>query len=175
MLDYAESSRAEAQQLAEAIAELDSVLARSPGAAAVHLRQRATAALVELRASLEDLNNVEKADIFGVDPSLATRRHVLLRLVEQSKVTFEQDILPALRELARSSLQQSRQNPPGGVNTSELPDSASEGLPQEGWSVDSVLDSAEKFIGESDRVVGLVPKLVSIVHALGLLASFVPA
>jgi hypothetical protein len=175
MLDYAESSRAEAQQLAEAIAELDGVLARSPGAEAEGMRKRATAALVELRASLEDLNNVEKADIFGVDPSLATRRHVLLRLVEQSKVTFEQDILPALRDLARSSLQQSRQNPPDHVDTSELPDSAGEEAPPEGWSVDRVLDSAERFIGDGDRVVGLVPKVLSIVHALGMLASLVPA
>jgi hypothetical protein len=162
MLDYAESSRAEAQQLAEAIAQLDNVLARSPGADAASLRQRAAATLVELRAGLEDLDNLEAADIFGVDPSLATRRHVLLRIVEKSKVTFELDILPVLREMARSDLEQSRQHPPALA-------------PHEGWSVDGVLDSAERLIAESDRVTGLVTKVLSIVHALGLLATLVPA
>jgi hypothetical protein len=176
MLDYAEASRAGAQQLFDAIAQLDTFLNRgSLGAdtsdAVSKLRHTATSTLIELRTGIEAYSQVKKANLFGTDPSLALQQLQLMKMVEQSKVTFELDVLPNLRLVVRTTIAQNRQTPPDHVDEGELQKVESN---SQGWTVERVLDSAEHLAGESERMVGVVSKVMSLAHALGMLVTLVP-
>lgn len=162
MLQFTDSSRREAQQLADAIVELDAVLAQGAfsgeqAAAASALRARAASTLVELRTAIEGLLAVDAADPFGQDPVAATRRHVLMHNAEVSKVQFELDILPDVRRLAAEQLQLNRAEPNGQSDGS-------------GW-----LDKAQQLVDDSGRAIGVATRLVAVVHALGMLSGLVPS
>jgi hypothetical protein len=171
MLDYAEASRVEAQQLFDAITQLDTILARADASDWVaQLRRTATSTLLDLRTGIEAYLETDKTDVFGTDPSLALRKLQLMKIVEQSKLTFELDVLPNLRSQVRATIELKRLTPPDHVDDKALQRVERD---SQGWSVERVLDSAEQLVIQSDRVAGVVAKVASLAHALGMLVSLV--
>jgi hypothetical protein len=173
MLDYADASRAEAQQLFDAITQLDTILARADTSDELdQLRRVATSALLDLRTGIAAYGETRKANIFSTEPSLFLREWQLMRLVEQSKLSFELDVLPHLRSVVRSTIELKRQTPVDHVDDQELQRVERD---SQGWTVEHVLDSAEQLVNQSDRVAGVVAKVASLARALGMLVSLVAA
>ena len=79
-------------------------------------------------------------------------------------------MLPDLRTVVRSTIELNRLTPPDHIDDKELQRVERD---SQGWTVERVLNSAEQLVNQSDRVAGVVAKVASLAHALGMLVSLV--
>jgi hypothetical protein len=160
MVDYAAETRQEAQQMAQALAELDALLANPDHTglapeAIQDLRLRVRQALGRMRTDLAALDRVDQDDPFKTNPVFATQRYQLMERLEDTRITFEFDLLPGLRELTRQTIGQAS--------------AAQAGEPGPGF-----VQAADKLLEQSNRAVTLVSKVLPIVQALTLLFTGQP-
>jgi hypothetical protein len=165
-VEHSGASGSTAQDLADALAQLDELLASQAyddvqAADVAALRARVRRGLVSMRTDLEALSRLDADDVFRTNPVFATQRYQLITSLEQTKLDFEFDLAPALEKLASASIEQARRRPP--VYTDGT-----------GLNLEQILDSAERFVDASTRAVGVVSKAGALISALSLLAGLVP-
>lgn len=167
--DYLESSLHDAEEIAKTLQQVDALLGSDKlnqlyQGDAAELRKNARKMLVNIRTDLETLDNLEKADPFKTDPSLANQRYKLIEKIETTKIDFEFEIVPALEKLTRQVVENSKQNPPEQVNEETLPPPP----PGEKWTVQKVLDTASQFVEQAARAGAIFTKAYTLAKALGL-------
>jgi hypothetical protein len=155
-MEYTAGSRQEADQLVVALAQIDELLdpaatraAQSAPQALVDMRLKVRQALVKLRTDVAALEEVEKADVFGTNPVFATQRYQLMSRIEETKVSFEFELVPALRRATQDALAAAREQKPES----------------------DALGMAERLIDQSARAVTLVARLLPIAHAIAALLT----
>jgi hypothetical protein len=174
-VEYSAASREEAQQIADALTQLDATLASGaddrPAATEVAtLRAGVRGALVTIRSSIEALARIDADDIFKTNPVFATQRYQLITSIEQTKIDFEFEVLPQLQQLAHRRVAEARLHPSVTLNTEALPPAGLGG----GWTPDRLLSSAEHCIDQSTRALDLVSKTAGLIRAFVLLAGLTP-
>ncbi|MDR7521521.1 MAG: hypothetical protein QN168_03555 [Armatimonadota bacterium] len=168
--DYQQASRKEADQILKTLVQLDTLLAsdrlnRVYASDVSDLRARVADVLERFRTNLENLAEVDRADVFKTDPTLATRRYVLIGNIEASKVVFETEIVPALDRLTSQVVEQARTHPPATLDTSALPPPPS----GDRWTVQRVVETAEHLVEQGAKAVQVATRAYALVKALGLL------
>jgi hypothetical protein len=175
VLERSGASDSTAKDLADALTQLDEIL-RSHAyddlevADVTALRARVRRSLVSIRTDLGALAQLDADDVFKTNPVFATQKYQLITNIEQTKIDFEFEIAPALHKLACASLERARMDPTADLDT-EVLSARSYG---DGWTVDQVLDSAQKLVDTSTKAVGIISKAGALISALGLLAGVVP-
>lgn len=170
--DYKEASRKEAEQIAKTLKQLDTLLETDRldtvyATDASELRAKVSELLRSFNTSLQNLAEVDRADVFKTDPTLAGRRYVLIGDLEAAKIVFDSEVLPALARLTSRIVEQAKADPPATLDVSALPPAPS----GERWTVQRVVDAAERLIEQGTKAVGAATKGYALVKALGLLVG----
>ena len=174
-VEYSSASREDAQQIADALTQLDALLARvgTDGPVAVDvaaLRARVRQALVAIRTGIETLARIDADDVFKTNPVFATQRYQLITSIEQTKLDFEFEVVPQLQQLAHQRVAGARLHPPVTLSAEALPPATTDG----GWTPDRLLSSAEHCVDQSMRALDLVSKTAGLIRAFVLLAGLAP-
>ena len=155
-MEYTAASREEADQLVRALAQIDELLdpaatsaAQTAPQALVDVRLKVRQALVRLRTDVAALEEVEKADVFGTNPVFATQRYQLIARIEETKVSFEFDLLAALRRATQNALAAAKEQKPES----------------------DALGIAERLLDQSSRAVTLVARFLPIANAIAALVT----
>lgn len=170
--DYKEASRKEAEQIARTLEQLDNLLdsGRLDTVYATDvsgLRAKVSELLKSFNTNLQNLAEVDRADVFKTDPTLAGRRYFLIGEIEGAKIMFDSDVLPALTRLTRRIVEQAKAAPPTELDVSALPPPSS----GERWTVQRVVDAAERLMEQGTKAVEAATKGYALVKALGLLVG----
>ena len=170
--DYTIAAEKGAEKYREALNSLDLVLSSDllPEAETVsvsELRLKVRNALVDLNTDVQSLRDIKKKNFYGTDPSFALQERQLIRSIEDAKVRFEFEILPAFRKLARETVEKAKENPPALPDQSRLP-----APPQgEGWTAEKLVDASEKFINQAEKASGILAKAYAFAKAVSLLVG----
>jgi hypothetical protein len=175
VLERSGGSDSTAKDLADALSQVDEILRSHAyddleAADVTALRARVRRSLVSIRTDVEALSRLDADDVFRTNPVYATQRYQLITNIEQTKLDFEFDIAPALHKLACAGLERARLDPAADLDSEVLSARSS----ADGWTLDQVLDSAEKFVDSSTKAVGVISKASALISALGLLAAVLP-
>jgi hypothetical protein len=170
--DFKATSRREAEQIATTLTQLDMLLASEKltdlyASDAGELRTRVSDLLAKFRTNLENLAEVDRADVFQTDPTLANRRFVLIGNIEAAKISFETEAVPALDRLLSRAIEHAKASPPVTLDVSALPQTQ----PEERWTVEKVVDAAERLVDQGTKAAGVATKGYALVKALGLLVG----
>lgn len=170
--DYLESTAQEAQEIADTLKQLDTLLASEKLAVLSaddvnNLRRDVRKMLISMSADVESLASLERETVIKTDPSFVSLRHQLIKSVETAKVDFEFNIVPVLQKLTSQAVQQVKENPPETVDESTLPPPP----PDEKWTVDKVIDTAEGFVDQASKATGVITKAYTLVKALGMIVG----
>jgi hypothetical protein len=170
--DYKEASRKEAEQIARTLKQLDTLLDSGRldtvyATDAGDLRAKVSELLKSFKTNLQNLSEVDRADVFRTDPTLAGRRYLLIGELESAKIVFDSDVLPALTRLTSRIVEQAKAAPPAELDVSALPPPPS----GERWTVQRVVDAAERLMEQGAKAVEAATKGYALVKALGLLVG----
>ena len=169
---FTESSRKEAEQIMATLIQLDKLLASNRlstvyASEATDLRATVSDLLVRFRTNLENLAEVDRADVFKTDPTLANRRFVLIGNIEAAKTVYETQVLPDLDRMTARVIEQAKAGAPASLDVSGLPPAPS----GERWTVQKVVDTAERLLNQGTKAVQVAAKGYAMVKALGLLVG----
>ena len=164
-VEYSGASREAAQEIADALTRLDDVLAAGTFDATAAddlaaLRARVRRELVSVRTDLQALGQIDADDVFKTNPVFATQRYQIITSIEQTRIDFEFEVVPALQKFARQNVDRAKQH-----SSSERAD---------GWTPRAVLESAERLVDDSTRAVSVVSKATALIRAFMLLAGLAP-
>lgn len=169
---YTNDSQKEAEEIARALKQLDVILANDElkiiyAGDPAQLRKRIKDLLVDIDTNISLLQNVERQDFYGTDPTLARQRVIHTRKIEEDKITFEYEIMPEVEKLTVQTVEYVKQNPPASVDESKLPPA----LSGEKWTVKKVIETADKFMDQALKAAQVVTKAYAFVKVLGILTG----
>ena len=170
VVELLDKGQQEAQQLSGTLKDLDRLLEKVSASYPddiSNLRRTVKKMLVGVNTDVELLANLEKEDIFKTNPVFATQRYQVIKNMEEIQIDFEFEILPALEKITRRTVEQTKQNPPAALDESTLP------APPKGetWTVKKVIETAEGFLDQANKSVGVLTKAYGLVKALGLVVG----
>ncbi|MDR7484382.1 MAG: hypothetical protein QN187_03550 [Armatimonadota bacterium] len=168
--DYQEASRKEAEQIRRTLAQLDKLLESDTlhtvyATDASDLRTRVVDVLKRFQTNLTHLGEVDRADIFKTNPIHAETRYRLIENIVAAQIEFETEVVPALNRLTSQVVAHARAHPPASLDVSRLPPPPS----GEPWTVQRVVDAAERLVEQGTKAVQVATKAYALVKALGLL------
>jgi hypothetical protein len=169
---YSDDSQKEVEQIANALKQLDTILASDKISTMyegdlTQLRASVKELLISIDTNISVLKDLEQRDIFGTNPSLAGDRYALIRRIEENKKDFEFDIVPEIGKLTKQAVQYAKRNPPTSVDESKLPPVPS----GEKWTAQKVIDTAEEYLNQAIKAAKIVTKAYAFAKALGILAG----
>jgi len=176
-MSYAESLQWEVEQIGGALRHIDSALPADPvgtvDPSLQNLRDHLRKSLISITTNLRFLEDLNQADLFGQDPTLAVRRYKVIEALETTRVDLQFTLLPRLETWTRGVIQErqargSEQQPELAYRAAVGTDSATAPANAGGFFA-SALKTAEGFLGAASNTVGLVEKTMLLAKAVGVL------
>lgn len=170
--DHTSESKEDANQFREVLNNLDVVLKSElldevSADDIKKLRADVKQMLINMETYVEGWRLVDEKDFFGNEPSLALNRLQFIKNIKATKINFEFEILPKIRQIAEETVEKVKQNPPETVDVKRLPPPPS----GESWTTQKVLDTAEKFLTQATTAGGVVSKAYKVAQAIALVAG----